>query len=1309
MSFRPRVLGRVLVLALLAPVLGVAAHPATAATGLSGLVIDSIWTDGTGLSQSSSRLSPGYSLSAVPWGVGWKLQPVSTSTGSPVAPYVIVQPPVGGTLTAGQTYPLATSRDATHAAVYLYSSSSSGSSCSSTITGGLSVAEAVPDGAGTGFAQLALSFHEQCGTAPVEVYGEARVGSSTDVTSSFASPRGFVFSPLPAGTSAPVKTFTLAPNGSTPVTFGQAVVGGANPDDFALGSDTCSGATLPLGGSCTLTVTATPQSGARSATVTLPDGSARGARVLTLQATGQTVPSPPQGVATRTASDGVAVTWSAPLSWGNAAPVSYQVLRGTSPDAMTVLGTVATGGLDGTYADRVGDGTQVATTYYYAVRATNTIGSSDAGDTVSGATPAAVVVPSSRRVLTAEGDASSYVATRQGVLWASTPDKPDNVSASGCAALCITANETGLPYGYLSLFPPTGTLFAAGSYALAGNADATHAGGSLGVGGAGTQTWSGTLTVSRADVDSAGKLVAFSGEIAMTDLHLSVRLGTEDPVTFVSVAPVDAGTGVVGSTATAAATVSNVGDTPVTVSGATTAPSPYVADDWSVTGPDTCSGSPLAPGASCTIGVAVTPTGAGTRTADLVISDDTPLGHHDRALTFNALGAPDVPQALSATRAADGKVTVSWFDPGFAEKAPASFVVSVGASPSTRTQLGTVQASGYGTYSLTDPSVADSTRYYEVHATNAAGDSPQATLTVDAHHYAPTGLQVNAVVGRATLTWTPPTGYPAGPVTYDVYKGGSTTTLVKAASTQANQVTFTGLAPGSTVYLAVVARTALASSPRSSLVSFTVPTSQLVLANVDGYGSYWLTRAPVVPSTATVPLPRPDWSVGSDAYDSEVSPNGTTVAFAVGPASERIFTQRTDGTGYVLQVSDGAHDDDEPSWSPDGTRLSFTRWSADHLSSSLMTVPAAGGTSVAVPNSADLSASSWVGPRTLVAEDDSSVTAGLVLIDTATGARRAVPSTAGGYAPVARPDGSEVAFLLPGTGDADQLYVVNVATGVRRPVAVPDNAGLGRPSWSRNQATLYVPAFTYAQGSEVWSAAASGSGSAVPLTSNNGYVASVSVSTPDTTPPSVAVAALPTLSLSGSVRVAYSATDALNGIRRYDVRYTRQTATAAYAALVATGAGTTATSLTLKLAAGSTYCFSVRAADRAGNTSAWSAARCTTAPLDDRSLSRYSFSAVTGSAYYLGTAATTTSYHATLATSLTRRPLYVVAMTCPTCGSIEVRKGTTRVAVISLVSSSTVYRRVFALPVTTAGGGVSIRTTTTGKRVTVDGIVLAHV
>ena len=53
---------------------------------------------------------------------------------------------------------------------------------------------------------------------------------------------------------------------------------------------------------------------------------------------------------------------------------------------------------------------------------------------------------------------------------------------------------------------------------------------------------------------------------------------------------------------------------------------------------------------------------------------------------------------------------------------------------------------------------------------------------------------------------------------------------------------------------------------------------------------------------------------------------------------------------------------------------------------------------------------------------------------------------------------------------------------------------------------------------------------------------------------------------------------------------------------------------------GSEYCFSVRAHDKAGNVSGWSAAKCSAIPLDDRALAASKgWKKLTGKAFLNGT------------------------------------------------------------------------------------------
>ena len=151
---------------------------------------------------------------------------------------------------------------------------------------------------------------------------------------------------------------------------------------------------------------------------------------------------------------------------------------------------------------------------------------------------------------------------------------------------------------------------------------------------------------------------------------------------------------------------------------------------------------------------------------------------------------------------------------------------------------------------------------------------------------------------------------------------------------------------------------------------------------------------------------------------------------------------------------------------------------------------------------------------------------------------------------------------------------------------------------------------------------------------------------------------------------------------------------------------------------GSTYCFSARARDSDGITSSWTGDTCTAVPLDDRSLSRSSgWTAGTGSAFYRSTYLRSTTYGA----KLTRTGVYaariaLVATTCPTCGTVRVYWGSTLLKTVNLYSKTTINGKVLAVKTfledfwdipEARRGTLTIKVISSGKKVVVDGIVLA--
>jgi len=211
-------------------------------------------------------------------------------------------------------------------------------------------------------------------------------------------------------------------------------------------------------------------------------------------------------------------------------------------------------------------------------------------------------------------------------------------------------------------------------------------------------------------------------------------------------------------------------------------------------------------------------------------------------------------------------------------------------------------------------------------------------------------------------------------------------------------------------------------------------------------------------------------------------------------------------------------------------------------------------------------------------------------------------------------------------------------------------------------------------------------------------------------PPVARIAALPTWRASRFIPLAWGATSGGAAVTTYDVRYQRAPWNGRFGAFVLWRSATTATSATATGRPGSTYCFSVRARDALGQVSAWTRATCTAIPLDDRSLARVgSWAARTGSAYYLSTFVRSYTRGAKLVrTGVVARGIAIVATTCRGCGSVRVYWGSTLLRSISLNSTTTLNRKLIYVTAfsTARTGTLSIRVTSTSRRVMIDGLAI---
>jgi hypothetical protein len=228
--------------------------------------------------------------------------------------------------------------------------------------------------------------------------------------------------------------------------------------------------------------------------------------------------------------------------------------------------------------------------------------------------------------------------------------------------------------------------------------------------------------------------------------------------------------------------------------------------------------------------------------------------------------------------------------------------------------------------------------------------------------------------------------------------------------------------------------------------------------------------------------------------------------------------------------------------------------------------------------------------------------------------------------------------------------------------------------------------------------------------------ASAAATPADTSAPRVTVNATPVYSIANAYGVTYSATDTSSGVLNYDVAYKQAAWNGAFGgwAYPTAWQKTTAKSVSLTAARGTTRCFIVRSRDKALNVSAWSAARCTASPLDDRHLS-----AATGwtrpannAAYYASTITTAAKSGLVLTrTTAKAKQISIVATKCNGCGVIGVYLNGVLQKQISLNNAgTTVHKQIIPVITYTAvkSGTITIKTLNAG-RVNIDGLGLSQI
>jgi hypothetical protein len=113
------------------------------------------------------------------------------------------------------------------------------------------------------------------------------------------SPTSLTFAAQAIGTTSAPQAISVRNTGGASLFINSAATRGANPLDFTQVSDGCSGVTLPVGATCSVSITFSPTaSGARSATFILTDNAANSPQTVPIAGTG-TGQNPPLAIDSR--------------------------------------------------------------------------------------------------------------------------------------------------------------------------------------------------------------------------------------------------------------------------------------------------------------------------------------------------------------------------------------------------------------------------------------------------------------------------------------------------------------------------------------------------------------------------------------------------------------------------------------------------------------------------------------------------------------------------------------------------------------------------------------------------------------------------------------------------------------------------------------------------------------------------------------------------------------------------------------------------------------------------------------------------
>ncbi|HEV2891762.1 MAG TPA: hypothetical protein VGX28_15430 [Frankiaceae bacterium] len=809
---------------------------------------------------------------------------------------------------------------------------------------------------------------------------------------------------------------------------------------------------------------------------------------------------------------------------------------------------------------------------------------------------------------------------------------------------------------------------------------------------------SGSIAVDEVLYDAAGALLTYAAswnvDCAGTPTHGLVRWHSARPYQGVR-GTVPAGEWRVpsGSYGDRTLTFASVGDAPVTFGAATL--SGADAASFAIQG-NACEGQSLAGGATCDVVVRATVSGATTRTATVALADDTARGTRGATLSAIPSSVPGAPANVGLFGLRIGVVSTGWQAPASDGNSPVTaYRVYRRVGDGEPEALAQVPASSVA---YDDARPPGSTQRYGVSAVNAMGEGPVAWLP---HDVDTPGTSVIHGVGDASpygMAETVPYGVVASP--YDV--GGA-------------DVRHAAVSPDGTK-IAYARAVAVADGDHTSY--------DLYLRNADGTGTpvnltggrmggqseeYW----PAFSNDGR-------WIAFTREFDDTISVwhvsvnggvpvhRGDNVADPTWLPDSRslVVTDYTSATAPLVRIAPnnartavpGTTAGEYPDVSPDGRWLAFAKYNEWYDVYAIGVLPVTGGTPKWMPlgpGAPDRLAPAWDGTGrrlayTLVNNDLERIAVGLADWDGSTLSAAGLVVEHPSFEPAWRSVGmrfTSAPYAVAGSvtvGIALSSPFPSATCTLDAQAGVPCTTSFSRSGLTAGTHTLVVRA-TYGAYSRVLS----------------------HTFTVDRAGPVITMLTPTALfHLGTSVGFRWSATDA-TGVVAYDVRYRRAPYNGGFGGYT-TSSNRPGPGYSIPTTRGSTYCLSVRARDTLGNYSGWTAERCSTMPLDDRSLSvssGWSRGSMTG--YYASTYTASSRLGATMTLgNVSAKRLAVVATRCYGCGSVAVYIGTSYVGTVNLSASTTQHSYVAVLPAfaSVRTGTVTLRVTTSGRAVQVDGL-----